>query len=202
MKGALLPTLLACAALAGVGFVYFDRPDPPTRTVRESAPPDPAVAELRAEVARLEARVRELENAPAPEPRVIVPGEGEAGGTAAEPPRVEPRDRARPGGQLARLAESGEIGAVTPEQATRIETTVREARSKMLGALREIRNNPANEGLGREELAGLVRAEIEKLRAQVVADLGAIVPAADAQVIAERMLSARGDRRQRGRRGR
>ena len=68
--------------------------------------------------------------------------------------------------------------------------------------LREIRRDPANEGLDREQLTMLVQTEFAALRTETIDELSTVVPAADARAIVEKLLNARSNRRNRGRRNR
>ena len=68
MNRTLFPTILATLALVGVIVVFVQQPETSPRTIRESAPADPEIGKLREKIARLEKRILELENAPAPEP--------------------------------------------------------------------------------------------------------------------------------------
>ncbi|MHC4940295.1 MAG: hypothetical protein ACYTHK_15225 [Planctomycetota bacterium] len=198
MKGALLPTILATAALIGVIVVGMREQEAPSRTVRESAPADPEVGELREKIRRLENRILELENAPQPEPRIV-----ERTGSNPAPAQVPTQPRTgRSSRQLTAMVEAGEIGALTDEQSRKVDSTLRDARTKLLTRLREIRRDPANEDLDREQLTELVQTEFAALRTETIDELSTVVPAADAQAIVEKMLNARSNRRNRGRRNR
>lgn len=195
----LFPTILATVALVGVLVVFAQQPESSPRTVRESAPADPEIGKLREKIARLEKRILELENAPKPEPQVVERAIERRDSSEQTPARTT---RNRSNRQLAGMIEAGEIGQLTDEQANQVETALGEARTKLLSTLREIRRNPANEGLSREQLTELVRAEVTALKTRAVDDLSAIIPAADAETIVEKLLTARSNRRGRGRRGR
>ncbi|MHC4450151.1 MAG: hypothetical protein ACYS0E_08440 [Planctomycetota bacterium] len=191
----LFPTILATLALVGVIVVFVQQPETSPRTIRESAPADPEIGKLREKIARLEKRVLELENAPAPEPRVVE-RVAERRDPSEQPPARTTRDRSSR--RLAGMIEAGEIGQLTDEQTQQVETALGEARTKLLSTLREIRRNPANEGLSREQLTELVQTEVTALKTHAVDELSAIVPAADAETIVDKLFSARSNRRGRG----
>ena len=195
MNRTLFPTILATLALVGVIVVFVQQPETSPRTIRESAPADPEIGKLREKIARLEKRILELENAPEPEPRVVERA-AERRDPSEQPPARTTRDRSNR--QLAGMIEAGEIGQLTDEQAKQVETALGEARTELLSKLREIRRDPANEGLSREELTELVQTEFATLRTNTVEELSAVVPAADAELIVKKMLNARSNRRGRG----
>ncbi|MHC4850267.1 MAG: hypothetical protein ACYTEG_17715 [Planctomycetota bacterium] len=199
MNRTLFPTILATVALVGVIVVFVQQPETSPRTIRESAPADPEIGKLREKIARLEKRILELENAPTPEPRVIERA-AERRESSEQPPARTTRNRSNR--QLAGMIEAGEIGQLTDEQTKQVETALGDARTKLLSKLREIRRDPANEGLSREQLTELVQTEVTALKTHAIDELSAIVPAADAETIVAKMLTARSNRRGRGRRGR
>ena len=219
MKAATIPTVVAGLALAGVLLLFFERLDsePAPRRQKSESSRDSSL-----KIAALERRIKLLEqevvalrsNQPErkrkklqADPLAAPKPEAEAEPKREE--RVEPdrtaRRAARQAVALDRLAEEGKIAKLTSAQLTDVEKSLDAARERMAEVFKKIRNDPANEGLERERRLELMKTEFATVRQEFENDLAKFLPANDAQVIAEALLTNRGrnsGRSGRGRRGR
>jgi len=221
MKATTIPTVVAALALAGVLLLLFERldADPAPQRQESQSGEDPSL-----KIAALERRIKLLEQevvalrsyqperkrkkqeadplaAPKPEPEAEADSKREE---RAEPDRTA-RRIARQAVALDRLAEEGKIAKLTSAQLTDVEKSADAARKRMAEIFAEIRNDPANEGLEREQRLELMKTEFATVRQEFENDLAKFLPASDAQVIAEALLTNRGrnsGRSGRGRRGR
>ena len=217
MKAATIPTVVAGLALAGVLLLFFERldSDPAPRRQKSESSGDSTL-----KIAALERRIKLLEQEvvalrsyqPKPE-RKVKESEGlaspEPEPDAKREERTEPdrtaRRVARQAVALDRLAEAGKIAKLTSAQLTDVEKSFDAARERMAEVFKKIRNDPANEGLEREQRLELMKTEFATVRQEFENDLAKFLPANDAQVIAEALLTNRGrnsGRSGRGRRGR
>lgn len=90
---------------------------------------------------------------------------------------------------LKQLATDQRIGSLTSTQTSKISTRILAAREEAPELRDRIRKLIGDESLSTPERFELIRTEIDTFRDDVAADLEAYVPAADASVIADALLS-------------
>ncbi|MEM8883381.1 MAG: hypothetical protein AAGD14_04900 [Planctomycetota bacterium] len=226
MTSSSIATIIATLALGGVIFLGFSGDEAPTtRTPTRAVSADTAELEaLRYEISQLKGRIEQLESVERTTPARAAPARideqpdapsDEAAPTNAAPEpdpelRRAQREEARAeraqrwaNARLDRLVENGQIGELTDDQKTKVNEKLRSFQTNMFTRLRELRDDPANEGLERAERQELYRAEMETMRKDAANDLATVVPAADAEVIVQQMTSrARGNNGRNRRRGR